>query len=238
MRVFSIFLLLFFFLLNVYSQSSNTKIINLQNFDQKKIHFGYFVGMNEYDYKLDYVINPEKRTLISDQAGINVGLIGDLKLRKNLNLRFEPGLYTNKSEIVFYDRQIIGKEFERNSDTLRSIKSTYIHLPLLLKYSAKRLNNFKPYILGGLSTSFNLSSNQNSPDDNNNGVFRLKTNTFYYELGFGIDFYLPYFKFSPSIRGVFSLENELIPDSDQKSPWTSNIDKMSARAIFINFSFH
>ena len=238
MRVFSIFLLLFFFLLNVYSQSGNTKITNLQNFDQKKIHFGYFVGMNNYNYKLDYVINPDKRTLINKQTGINVGLIGDLKLRKNLNLRFEPGLYTNKSEIVFYDRQIIGKEFERNSDTLRSIKSTYIHLPLLLKYSAKRLNNFKPYVLGGLSTSFNLSSNQNSPDDNNNGVFRLKANTFYYELGFGIDFYLPYFKFSPSIRGVFSLKNELVPDSDPESPWTGNIDKMSARAIFINFSFH
>jgi len=238
MRVFSIFLLLFFFLLNVYSQSGNTKITNLQNFDQKKIHFGYFVGMNNYNYKLDYVINPDKRTLINKQTGINVGLIGDLKLRKNLNLRFEPGLYTNKSEIVFYDRQIIGKEFERNSDTLRSIKSTYIHLPLLLKYSAKRLNNFKPYILGGLSTSFNLSSNQNSPEDNNNGVFRLKANTFYYELGFGIDFYLPYFKFSPSIRGVFSLKNELVPDSDPESPWTGNIDKMSARAIFINFSFH
>ena len=238
MRVFSIFLLHFFFLLNVYSQSGNTKINNLQNFDQKKIHFGYFVGINEYNYKLDYVINPERRTLISDKAGINVGLIGDLKLRKNLNLRFEPGLYTNKSEIVFYDRQIIGKEFEKSSDTLRSMKSTYIHLPLLLKYSAKRLNNFKPYILGGLSTSFNLSSNQNSPDDNKNGVFRLRTNTFYYELGFGIDFYLPYFKFSPSIRGVFSLKNELVPDSDPESPWTSNIDKMSARAIFINFSFH
>ena len=234
MRVFSIFLLLFFFLLNVYSQSGNTKITNLQNFDQKKIHFGYFVGMNNYNYKLDYVINPDKRTLINKQTGINVGLIGDLKLRKNLNLRFEPGLYTNKSEIVFYDRQKLPKI----SDTLRSMKSTYIHLPLLLKYSAKRLNNFKPYVLGGLSTSFNLSSNQNSPDDNNNGVFRLKANTFYYELGFGIDFYLPYFKFSPSIRGVFSLKNELVPDSDPESPWTGNIDKMSARAIFINFSFH
>ena len=234
MRVFSIFLLLFFFLLNVYSQSGNTKITNLQNFDQKKIHFGYFVGMNNYNYKLDYVINPDKRTLINKQTGINVGLIGDLKLRTNLNLRFEPGLYTNKSEIVFYDRQKLPKI----SDTLRSMKSTYIHLPLLLKYSAKRLNNFKPYILGGLSTSFNLSSNQNSPEDNNNGVFRLKANTFYYELGFGIDFYLPYFKFSPSIRGVFSLKNELVPDSDPESPWTSNIDKMSARAIFINFSFH
>ena len=201
---------------------------------KKKLHFGYYVGVNNYNYKLDYILNPEKKTLVSDQTGINVGLIGDLKLRKNLNLRFEPGLYTNKSDIVFYDRQ----NFTKNSDTLRSIISTYIHLPLLIKYSARRYNNLKPYVLAGLSTSFNLSSNQNSPEDNNNDVFRLKTNTFYYELGFGIDFYLQYFKFSPSIRGVFSLKNELVPDLDPNSPWTGNIDKMSARAIFINFSFH
>ncbi|MDB4148463.1 PorT family protein [Flavobacteriaceae bacterium] len=234
MKIFSLFLSLFFLSLSNYSQKNNAKISNLQNFDQKKLHFGYYVGVNNYNYKLDYILNPEKKTLISDQTGINVGLIGDLKLKKNLNLRFEPGLYTNKSDIVFYDRQ----NFIKNSDTLRSIKSTYIHLPLLIKYSAKRYNNLKPYVLAGLSTSFNLSSNQNSPEDNNNDVFRLKTNTFYYELGFGIDFYLQYFKFSPSIRGVFSLKNELVPDLDPNSPWTGNIDKMSARAIFINFSFH
>ena len=234
MKIFSLFLSIFFLSLSIYSQKNNAKISNLQNFDQKKLHFGYYVGVNNYNYKLDYILNPEKKTLISDQIGINVGLIGDLKLKKNLNLRFEPGLYTNKSDIVFYDRQ----NFTKNSDTLRSIKSTYIHLPLLIKYSAKRYNNLKPYVLAGLSTSFNLSSNQNSPEDNNNDVFRLKTNTFYYELGFGIDFYLQYFKFSPSIRGVFSLKNELVPDLDPNSPWTGNIDKMSARAIFINFSFH
>ena len=234
MKIFSLFLSIFFLSLSIYSQKNNAKISNLQNFDQKKLHFGYYVGVNNYNYKLDYILNPEKKTLISDQTGINVGLIGDLKLKKNLNLRFEPGLYTNKSDIVFYDRQ----NFTKNSDTLRSIKSTYIHLPLLIKYSAKRYNNLKPYVLAGLSTSFNLSSNQNRPEDNNNDVFRLKTNTFYYELGFGIDFYLQYFKFSPSIRGVFSLKNELVPDLDPNSPWTGNIDKMSARAIFINFSFH
>ncbi|MDA9362360.1 PorT family protein [Flavobacteriaceae bacterium] len=234
MKIFSLFLSLFFLSVSIYSQKNNTKISNLQNFDQKKLHFGYYIGLNNYNYKLDYILNPEKKTLVSDQTGINVGLIGDLKLKKNLNLRFEPGLYTNKSDIVFYDRQ----NFTKNSDTLRSIKSTYIHLPLLIKYSSRRYNNLKPYVLAGLSTSFNLSSNQNRPEDNNNDVFRLKTNTFYYELGFGIDFYLQYFKFSPSIRGVFSLKNELVPDLDPNSPWTGNIDKMSARAIFINFSFH
>lgn len=229
MRLFLTTLILLLFSINV-----NSQIENLQNFDQKKIHFGYFVGFNQYNYKLDYKNNPDKRTLINQKPGLSVGLIVDLKLKENLNFRFEPGLYTNKSDVIFYDRA----KFFQNSDTIRSIKSTYVHLPILLKYSAKRYNNLRPYILGGLSTSFNLSSNQNNPEDNSNGTFRLKTNTFYYELGIGIDFYFQYFKFSPSIRGVFSLKDELVQDTELDSPWTGNIQKMSARGIFLNLSFH
>lgn len=228
MKRFSLFLSLFFLSTSIYSQRNNTKISNLQNFDQKKIHFGYYIGLNNYNYKLDYLNNPnsDERINIENSFGFSVGLIGDLKLRKNLNLRFEPGLKTNKLNVLY------------PNDEEREIKSTYIQLPLLLKYSAKRYNNIRPYVLGGLSTSFNLSSNQDNPQDNESNVFRVKTNTFYYELGFGIDFYLQYFKFSPSIRGVFSLKNELIPDNTSTSIYTGNIDKMSARAIFINFSFH
>lgn len=62
--------------------------------------------------------------------------------------------------------------------------------------------------------------------------------TNYYEVGFGIDFYLEYFKFSPSIRGVFSLNDELIRDNDPNSPWTSSVEAMQTRGIFINFTFH
>ena len=228
MKRFSLFLSLFFLSTSIYSQRNNTKISNLQNFDQKKIHFGYYIGLNNYNYKLDYLNNPnsDERINIENSFGFSVGLIGDLKLRKNLNLRFEPGLKTNKLNVLY------------PNDEERKIKSTYIQLPLLLKYSAKRYNNIRPYVLGGLSTSFNLSSNQDNPQDNSSNVFRVKTNTFYYELGFGIDFYLQYFKFSPSIRGVFSLKNELIPDNTSTSIYTGNIDKMSTRAIFINFSFH
>ena len=56
-------------------------------------------------------------------------------------------------------------------------------------------------------------------------------------LGFGIDFYTTYFKFSPSIRGIFALTDELVPDNDPASPWTSNINAMRTRGIFINFTF-
>ena len=60
----------------------------------------------------------------------------------------------------------------------------------------------------------------------------------FYEIGFGIDVYFEYFKFSPSIRGVFSTKDELIRDNDPNSPWTGNIQSMKTRGFFINFAFH
>tara|TARA_B100000780_G_scaffold106089_1_gene74262 strand:+ start:4363 stop:5067 length:705 start_codon:yes stop_codon:yes gene_type:complete len=223
-----------FFVFKTFSQQNNNQFENLQNFDKQKVHFGYFIGVNLYNSKIDYKKNPIFNTQYQEEFGLNIGLIGDLRLSENLNLRFEPGLQTSKASVKFNERS----NFTQKSDTLRSIKSTYIHLPLLLKFSSKRINNFRPYVIGGISTSLNLSSNENSPEDNKNKVFRLKSTTFYYELGFGIDFYLQYFKFSPSIRGLFSLNNELVPDRDAQSPWTSHIDKLSTRGIFINLNFH
>jgi hypothetical protein len=213
---------------------SYSQIENLQNFDKKTVHFGYYLGINQYNFKLDYKENPSKGIFINQKIGLNIGLIGDLRLKKNLNLRFEPGLYTNKLNIVFYERSRISTL----SDALRTIKSTYIHLPLLLKYSANRYKNIRPYITGGISTSFNLSSDQNKTEDNSSGVFRTKTNNVYYEMGLGIDIYFQNFKFSPSLRGLFSLKNELVPDEDPNSPWTGNIKKMSTKGVFLNFSFH
>ena len=223
---------IFCFLLS--SIISYSQIENLQNFDKKTVHFGYYLGINQYNFKLDYKENPSKGIFINQKIGLNIGLIGDLRLKKNLNLRFEPGLYTNKLNIVFYERSRISTL----SDALRTIKSTYIHLPLLLKYSANRYKNIRPYITGGISTSFNLSSDQNKTEDNSSGVFRTKTNNVYYEMGLGIDIYFQNFKFSPSLRGLFSLKNELVPDEDPYSPWTGNIKKMSTKGVFLNFSFH
>ena len=232
-KYFSVLIILFF-CFNGLSQKKGVKVENLQNFDNKKIHFGYFIGLNQYNFKIDYKTNPNYTTQVEEELGLNIGLIGDLKINEHLNLRFEPGLHTNKGALKFNERS----KFTQYSDTLRTIKSTYIHLPLLLKFRTKRIDNFRPYLIGGISTSFNLSSNQNSPEDNKNNVFRLKTNTLYYELGFGIDFYLQYFKFSPSIRGLFSLKNELVPDNDINSPWTGHIDKLNTRGVFINLTFH
>lgn len=224
----------------IFSQNSSAQfnddvVRNIDNWDKQSIYWGYFLGFNQYDFKFNYKSNNLGNTtdvLVGKSTGFNVGLMGNIRLNKFLDLRFEPGLYYNARELYFSDPSLI-----EDRDRVREVKSTYVHFPLLLKVSTKRLGNFKPYIVGGFSTSLNLGSNEKSPDDNLNGTFRMKRSTYYYELGVGIDFYLYYFKFSPSIRGVFAMSDELQPDEDSNSPWTSNIEAMRSRGVFINFTF-
>jgi len=212
------------------------KVANpVENIDQKFLTWGYFIGFNQYDFNFDY--NEDlKDILVDESSGFHLGLIGDLRINDHLNLRLEPGVFFTTRNLVYDESYFQGTNYN-DSDLLREVKSTYVHIPLLLKVSTKRINNFKPFIVGGVSTALNLSSNQDNPNDNSSGEFRMIKNTYFYEIGFGIDFYLEYFKFTPSIRGIFSMDNEIVQDVDPNSPWTGNVAKMQTRGVFINFTF-
>ncbi|KGO88326.1 type IX secretion/gliding motility protein PorT/SprT [Flavobacterium suncheonense] len=205
-------------------------IINLENFDKQRVHWGYYLGFNSYDFKFDY-LNVDKDIEVQTTTGFNVGLIGNLRIMEHLDLRFEPGLYYTQRNLIYPN---IEDEFDRR----REVRSTYINFPLLLKFSSKRIGNIRPYLIGGFSQSLNLGSNSKAKDDNYNERWRMKRMTGNYEAGFGIDLYFEYFKFSPSIRGVFGIEDELIRDNTPDSPWTGNVASMKTRGIFINFAFH
>lgn len=211
------------------------RIKNQENFDKQFLTWGYFLGFNSYDFKFNYE-EDLKDIVVETNIGFNVGLIGDMRINEYLNLRFEPGLYISQRNLQ-YDESYFDSVTVNQSFLSREVKSTYIHFPLLLKVSTKRINNFKPFLVGGFSTALNLSSNQDNPDDNGAGQFRTKKGMLFYEVGFGIDFYLEWFKFTPSIRGVFAINDELVRDKDPESPWTSNIDKMQTRGVFVNFTF-
>jgi Outer membrane protein beta-barrel domain len=210
-------------------------IINLENFQKQRLYFGFYLGFNSYDFKIDYKAVSED-IQVSKNTGFNVGLVADLRLQEYINLRFEPGLFITKRDFQYADSYF--STSPTSSDKLREVNGTYVHFPLLLKFSSVRTGNIRPYLLGGVSTTLNLSSNSKSKDDNYEQQFRVKTLTANYELGFGIDIFSEYFIFSPSIRGVFGINDELIRDSDPKSPWTSNIESLKSRAVFVNFTFH
>ncbi len=221
--------LLFLWAPSLMAQFNEKPILNLENEDKAFLNWGYFLGVNQFDFKFAYK-NDLPDILVDRSIGFNVGLIGEMRINNFLDLRLEPGLFYTKRILQF-------PGFTEENDAMREVNSTYINFPLLLKVSAKRLGNWKPFIIGGFSTGLNLGSQETSIDDNSSGTFRMKKQVFNYELGFGIDFYTEYFKFSPSIRGIFAITDELVPDEDPNSPWTGNIDGLFTRGIFINFTF-
>ncbi len=234
--------------LNIQAQSPNNlfgkePIINLENFQQQRLYFGFYLGLNSYDFKIDYNTVSED-ILVTKSTGFNVGLVANLKLQEYVSLRFEPGLnYTTRD--LRYNDHFEGftpqYTITNDADYLRQVNSTYLHFPLLLKFLSLRTGNVRPYLLGGVSATLNLSSNSKSTDDNAEGRFRVKPWSTNYEVGFGIDVFSEYFIFSPSIRGVFGIKDELIRDNYDPagpSPWTGNIESLKTRGFFINFTFH
>ena len=217
------------------SSQKRRNVDNLPTFDDPKIHYGFYLGINQNDFKVNYRPSNFPNTIvkIKPTLGFNVGLIADFRVHKNVNLRFEPGLISNSKTIYFNNSPPLNTE----RDSIREIGSTYLHLPLVFKFSSDRWNNVRPYVLAGVSYDHNFSSNQENSDDNFSGEFRMKTSNFMYELGVGVDIYLSFFKFSPSIRGVFAMNRELIDDNNSNSPWTSPINIFSTRGVFLNFSF-
>lgn len=229
--------------ITVFSQKKEP-IEYLSNFDMKTVRWGFHLGLNNSGYKLTYaetidsqIGNAKDNILVSPQTGFNVGLLGDLRLHKNINLRLEPGFYYASRNIDF--NHLIG-----DSNIKRSTKSSFLYVPLLVQFSANRYKNIRPYVAGGVAYGYNFTSNFDHENDFSNGkdAYRLQKNIYFYEIGIGMDFYFYFFKFSPSIRGVFAINNELQRDEKDIDPnnfsyWTTPIKSLGTRGIFIRFAF-
>lgn len=217
-----------------FGQFNENAISNIPNDDKLPLNWGYFVGFNQFDYQTSYKSSVQGTTsiIVEKQTGFNVGLIGEARINDFLDIRFEPGFISGKRDLIFDNPSL-----NNPTDSLRTIKSTFIDLPLLLKFSAERIANWRPFIIGGVYAAMNLSSNQDNIEDNFSGTFKTQKWNFGYQIGVGIDFYLPYFKFTPSIRGAFALNDDAIRDTNPSSPWTGNIDKMQSRAVFLVLTF-
>lgn len=229
----------FFILFSIAFFAQRERVEYLPTFDKRTIHYGFYLGLNQNDFKLNLresAISNANIT-VESSAGFNVGLVADLRLHKNLNLRLEPGLVSNTKRILFNHLNTS----KTSQDSIRAVGSTYLHIPLVFKFSTNRYKNIRPYLLGGVSYDYNFSSNEKNQDDNASGEFRMKTHNFMYEVGVGVDFYLYYFKFSPSIRGVFAINNEIKYDNPDPlngpSKWTAPVNFMGTRGVFLNFSF-
>ena len=134
----------------------------------------------------------------SYSPGFCVNGLVSFRLNNYFSVRFTPGMY-------FGNRDVRMREMNTGAEERQNIKSAYVVLPLDLKYAALRYRNARPYLVGGIMPAFDVTKK-------NSDIFKFKSADMYLSIGFGCDFYLPYFKLIPELKFCFGLSDILQHD--------------------------
>ena len=222
--------ILFFFCNNVFGQRYNVPL-NLPNYDRKPLHFGFLIGLNTLDFKITPITNTDDKLFVmqsQNQKGFNLGVISNKRLGKNFDLRFIPTLSLAERRILYTIKNVNNLTSEN-----KKIESTFIEFPISIKYKSLRYNNGKAYVLTGFKYSLDLASQRNI-DDEGLEIVKIKKDDFLWEIGFGLDLYLPYFKLSPELKANFGLTNLIVNDGNI---YSNSIKEMKTRGFTISLTF-
>ena len=243
MRRFPLLFVICLFSLRVFSQEAMPQ--NLPAFDLKRLHFGFTVGLNTMDVavKRNYAADPFVYADVSSlQPGFQVTVVSDLRLNQNWNLRFLPGISFGQRDLYFYEYSPDQENPPTYQDPMHkeSIGAGFLEFPLLFKYRSQRVNNYRPYLVGGLNYRFDMVAKKRGDTYNAdvNEYVKFIPGNIYLEFGFGIDNYLKYFKFAPEIKVAMGLRN-ILDDTprDGYEEYTSSISNARSFIVMLNFHF-
>ena len=217
----------YFLVINAFSQEE--KPLNNAIYDNQPYHFGFTLGVSNTKFQINYnnLLNQSNydQILSKYSPGFNVGIIMDMKIGQNSNIRITPSFNFTDQKIYYIDNNI--EDIHPSGNTGISNFET----PIYLKYRSDRINNGRAYILIGGNFMLDLSSTEELPQ--NQSLEFHKTN-YSADIGFGIDVYFAFFKFSPEIKYSYGLKNML---KGQTNEINSIINRLSTRCVTISLTF-
>ena len=135
----------------------------------------------------------------------------------------------------FGQNTLLFREQNSGETSKQTIKTTYIAFPVHVKYAAERFNNFRPYVTAGVSPMLNLTVKKQQQ-------LLVKRFDCMIEVGFGCDFYLPFFKLIPELKFAFSpidvlqKERKDLLDANYIK-FTNSVDKVVSKMIILSLYF-
>lgn len=208
------------------------KVMNRPYIDQRPYHYGFLAGINLQD--IEFVNNgftdEEGNQWFADVAnydpGFSVGILAELNLHPNIALRVIPTMHFGEKTTTFLNQKTGDRQFQ-------NMKSTYISVPVDVKFSGERFNNYRPYVMCGVNPIYDLTVKKQRN-------LLLKPFDCFLEVGLGCDFYMPFFKFIPEIKfcyGLLNIINKHRDDITEATPmiFTNSVDRGRNKMVVITF---
>ena len=207
-------LYILFLLFALSSAAQQRRVQNKPYIDLRPLHLGISIGLNMQDVEFENV-GPQTITMPDGTSmpanilcdadmwnpGFSVGVLADLRLHQHFSLRVSPTMHFGSKHLVF--RNLLDlNESGRPTETTQDMKNTYLSVPVDLKFSAQRFNNYRPYVIAGLTPMVNLTGKDQD-------YIHLKRYDLMFSVGLGCDFYLPFFKLIPELKFCYGLINAI-----------------------------
>ncbi len=224
------------------------KVQNRPYTDLRPFHFGILVGTHLQDLEFvnagPQIITSEDGTtfeslVTTDQdrwdAGFNVGVLGELRLNENFQLRVAPAMYFGTRHLTYHNFSKLNANGKATEER-QLMKTAYISTAVDLIFAAPRFNNHRPYIMAGINPMINLSGNSDQ-------YVQLKKYDAFLEVGAGCDFYLPFFKLRPELKFLYGLTNSLDKNhqrnvrNDGMRPYAQSVSEARSKMIVLTFYF-
>jgi hypothetical protein len=202
---------------------------NMPEHDAKPYYFGLTFGFNYSTYRIkqseSFALHDTFRKVQPSWGpGFTVGIMGNLRLSKFVDLRFIPALaFANKG---------ITTVNELHEEEKKQIESIYMQLPLQLKFKSDRIHNFRFYGMLGTKLDYDLAANARSRRQDE--YLRFKALDIGAEIGVGFEFFFPNFILAPELKLSQGFLNSHFPDAE--IPLSNTIDRVNSRMIV--FSIH
>ena len=173
--------------------SKYTRVFH-EYYDEKPIHFGFLFGFTS----TNYFVNADQAVLGDDMVvrsprnfGFQIG--GLMNYAFNPHVEMKTGL-----NIALYDREL---QFNNDPKSMIRRESTWLEIPLLVKYRSIRRKNHRVYVIGGVK--FGVEANVKKKSS------ALSANTADLSLEYGVGFenFFQFFKFTPELRFSHGLLN-------------------------------
>lgn len=229
------FLVFFLLTLPFSIATAQRKVQYLQYEDLKPYHFGFSIGMHTQDLIMDHSgmvdTNGDKwyGSVNNYTPGFSVGVIADLRLADFLSLRTTPTIHFGSKDVTLVSDAV------GSAPVMANVRSNYILVPLNLRYRGARADNYRPYLMSGLSAGIDMGRDKQQP------ILLQSINT-YWEIGVGCDIYMPYFRLVPELKvclgmGDILIHNRTDQSSDAFLKYTNAFDDITSRLIVFSVQF-
>ncbi|MCC6410055.1 MAG: PorT family protein [Saprospiraceae bacterium] len=189
------------------AQHNQGKNLNFRDFQSKPYYFGITLGFNSSDYRInfsnEFILNDSFARAESVRGpGFNLGIVSNLRIGDYFDLRFLPTL-------SFLERNVRYAPPEDPTNTItRTVESVLVELPFHVRYKSAPFHDMRLFVIAGVKYSYDVASDSRTRQSAN--LVKIAPTDFQFEYGAGVQFFFPYFIFSPEFKVSQGFNNILI----------------------------